>query len=285
MHIVFQQEDVNTLLKSFELDESLRSEIFEIKDDYAVGPIKDIYTIEGIEERKQWWRNVLAGGDDDGHVDSDEVNDAKIVENIKTTLKSNSDEVVWIWVAPNKHDLSGYYWLISQLKEFKGRVYLLSLNNLPFISDKGTIFYPVNLYEIPPREFLKAKKLARQVTLSEFEIDPDEWTRLGNENKMVRVLEGAKKLSQHDEAFFDKYLLEFITSDWQKANKVIHRFLGKSKFITGDSFMLWRVKQLIANQKIDAQGEIKRMMDFEVKNKLSDEDYKSAELSAKEDIL
>ena len=42
MHIVFQQEDVNTLSKSFELDESLRSEIFEIKDDYAAGPLKNI---------------------------------------------------------------------------------------------------------------------------------------------------------------------------------------------------------------------------------------------------
>lgn len=285
MHIVFQQEDVNTLLKSFELDESFRSEIFEIKDDYAVGPLQDIYTNEGIEKRNQWWRNVLTGGDYDGHVDSGEVNDSKLVDNIKDKLKSDRDEVVWIWVAPNKHDVSGYYWLISQLRDFEGRVYVLSLNNLPFISDKGTIFYPVNLYEIPPREFLKAKKLARQVTLSEFEIDPDEWTRLSYENKMVRVLEGAKKLSQHDVDFFDKYLMDFITSDWQKANKVIHRFLAKSKFITGDAFMLWRVKQLIAIQKIDAQGEIKRMVDFEVKKKVADAAYESADASAEEDTL
>lgn len=267
MHIVFQKEDVNTLLKSFELDESLRGEIFEIKDDYAVGPLKDIYTTEGIEERNQWWRNVFAGGDYDSRVDSGEVDDGKVVDDIKSKLRSDSEEVAWIWVAPNKHDVSGYYWLISQLKDFEGSVYVLSLNNLPFISDKGTIFYPVNLFEIPPREFLKAKKLARQVTLSEFEIDPDEWTRLSNENKSVRILEGAKKLSQHDVDFFDKYLLEFVTADWQKANKVIHRFLAKSKFITGDAFMLWRLKQLIASQEIDAQGEIKRMVDFEVKKK------------------
>jgi len=270
MHIVFQQEDVNTLTKSFDLDESLRDEIVEIKDDYAVGPLMNIYSPEGIEERKEWWRKVLSGGDYDGHVDTGEVNDTKRIEEIKEKLLSDEEEKIWIWVASNKHDVSGYYWLMAQLKEFAGRIYVLSLNNLPFINGNGNIFYPENLSQIPPREFVKAKKLARPITLSEFELDPDEWIKICNENKMVRILEGAKKLSQHGEDFYDKYLLEFITPDWQRANKVIHQFLNKSKHTTGDMFMLWRLKELIANNLIDAQGEIKKMKDFEVKKKVEE---------------
>jgi hypothetical protein len=267
MHIVFQQEDVKTLSKTFELDESLQSEIFEIKDDFAIGPLRDIYSPEGIEERKQWWRTVLAGGDYNGHVDTGEVDDKKTIEAIKEKLKNKQDEEAWIWVAPNKHDVCGYYWLMSQLKEFEGRVYVLMLNNLPFINDKGGIFYPENLFEIPPREFLKAKKLARPITTSEFEIDPDEWTKICNENKTVRILEGAKKLSQHDVDFFDKYIMEFITSDWQKAGKVIHQVLSKAKQTTGDAYLLWRIKELIAGDKIDAQGQLANMKDFEIKKK------------------
>jgi hypothetical protein len=156
---------------------------------------------------------------------------------------------------------------MAQLKEFEGRVYILMLNNLPFINEKGNIFYPENLFEIPPREFLKAKKLARQITASEFEIDPDEWTKICNENKMVRILEGAKKLSQHDADFFDKYIMEFITPDWQKAGKVIHQVLSKAKQATGDAYLLWRIKELIAGNIIDAQGSIGNMKDFEIKKK------------------
>jgi hypothetical protein len=271
MHIVFQQADVNTLSKSFELDESLRGEIFEIKDDFAVGPLNDIYSEEGKEQRKQWWRNVLAGGDYDGHVEKNDVNDPETVNQVIKKLNADPDETVWIWVAPNKHDVSGYYWLMVQLKDFVGRVQVLSLNNLPFINEKGNIFYPVNLSEIPPREFLKAKKLARPITASEFEIDPDEWAKLCNENKLVRSLDGARKLSQHDADFFDKYLLEFITPDWQKASKVINQFLNKSKHTTGDAYMLWRLKELIAQDTIDAQGEIKNMKDFEVKTKVDNQ--------------
>ena len=268
-HVVFQQEDVKTLRKSFGLDETLNGKIYEIKDDYAVGPLKDIYTQNGIEVRKQWWRNVLAGGDLDGKVDTDEVNDPKTIEEIKEQLRSDQDETLWIWVAPNKHDVTGYYWLMAQLTEFVGRIYVLSLNNLPFINEKGHIFYPKNLSEIPAREFIKAKKLARAITLSEFEVDPDEWSKICNENKMVRILEGAKKLSQHDADFFDKYLLGFITPDWQKAHKVILNVLNKAGQTTGDAYLLWRIKELIAQEKIDVQGEIKKMKDFEVKQKIA----------------
>ena len=58
----------------------------------------------------------------------------------------------------NAHDVCGYYWLISQLQPYQGRVIVLYMNNLPFINEKGQIFYPTALHEIQPKEFLKAKK-------------------------------------------------------------------------------------------------------------------------------
>jgi hypothetical protein len=267
IHIVFNAPDVEVLKKAIELDESMQGDVIQIKDDYAVGPIKDIYTTEGTEARKQWWREVLAGGDYDGKADTGDVDDNKTVAELKERLESNSGEIVWIWAAQNKHDVCGYYWLMSQLKDFQGRLYILYLNNLPFINEKGLIFYPEWLSHIPPKEYLKAKKLARQITLSEFEVDPDEWTRLQNEEKGVRLLEGGKKLTQRDYDFYDEDLKKFITTDWQKASKIIHQFLNKNKQTTGDAYVLWRLKQLLAAGGYDIQGELKGMKDFEVKGK------------------
>lgn len=267
IHIVFQESDITALSKSFELDESLHGDVIQIKDDFAAGPLLNIYSEDGIKSRKQWWREVLEGGDYDGKVDSGDVTDQKTISTIIEKLKGDQDEVAWIWLAHNKHDLSGYYWLISQLKDFQGRISILHLHNLPFINEKGHIFYPNNLFEIPPKEFVKAKKLARIITLSEFEIDPDEWAKLCIGNKNVRTLEGGKKLLQHDEDFYDVELLKFITPDWQKATKVINHFLHKAKETTGDAYLLWRMKKLIENDTIDSQGEVKNMKDFEVKLK------------------
>ena len=171
IHIVFQEADIAALKKSFDLDETFLGDIIQIKDEFAVGPIANIFSEEGIEGRKQWWREVLEGGDYEGLVDNGEIDDDKTVKELIERLTDNPEEIVWIWAAPNKHDVSGYYWLISQLKDLQGRIFILYLHNLPFINDKGHIFYPENIFEIPPREFLKAKKLARPVTISEFEVD------------------------------------------------------------------------------------------------------------------
>jgi hypothetical protein len=267
IHIVFNEADVDVLKSAIELDPSMQGEVIQIKDDYAVGPVKNIYLGEGIEARKEWWRQILSGGDYDGLVEKGVVDDYKTVAELVGTLRRNPDEKVWIWAAQNKHDVSGYYWLLHFIKEFQGRIFILYLNNLPFINEKGQIFYPSWISSIPPKEFLKAKKLARPITLSEFEVDPDEWNRLASEEKGVRILEGGKKLVQYDYDFYDADLKKYITPDWQKASKIIHNFLHKNAHTTGDAFVLWRLKLILSEGEYDTNGELRGMRDFEVKKK------------------
>jgi hypothetical protein len=265
LHIVFNAADVEVLQKAIELDETLQGEIIQIHDDLAVGPIENIHVGEGMEARKNWWRSVLAGGDMDGEIDKEEKDGLKTIANVVGTLRRNEEETLWVWAAQNKHDVCGYYWLLHYIKEFQGRVFILYLNNLPFLNDKGQVFYPNWLSEIPAKEFLKAKKLAREITLSEFEVDPDEWTKLCNENGGVRLLEGGKKLVSEEDNFYDAELKKYITADWQKVSKIIHQFLSKAKHTTGDMFLLWRIKKMLEMELVDVQGKVGNMKDFEVK--------------------
>ena len=267
IHIVFNQPDIKVLQQAIALDESLQGEVVCIKDDYAVGPLDNMYIGEGIAARKEWWKQVLIGGDYEGKADTDEVDDYKTIASVVGTLRRDETEHLWIWAAQNKHDVCGYYWILQYVKEFQGRVHILYLNNLPFINEKGNIFYPINLHEIQPKEFLKAKKLARPITLSELEVDPDEWTKICNESKGVRLLEGGKKLIQHNYDFYDSELKKFVTADWQKASKIIHQFLNKAKNTTGDAYLLWRLKVMVAQDQFEVQGKIANMKDFEIKEK------------------
>lgn len=267
IHIVFNEADTTVLNKAIELDETLQGKVVQIKDDYAVGPLTNLYIGEGIAARKNWWTQVLAGGDYDGKAEDGSVDDYKTIAELVGELRRNPEEILWIWAAQNKHDVSGYYWLLHYVKEFQGRVFILYLNNLPFFNEKGSIFYPSWLHTIPPKEFLKAKRLARPITLSEFEVDPDEWIRLCNEDKGVRVLEGGKKLVQYDYDFYDADIKQYITKDWQKAAKIINQFLSKNKHTTGDAYLLWRLKLMVTGGEYDIQGELKNMKDFEVKRK------------------
>ncbi|HYK44958.1 MAG TPA: DUF1835 domain-containing protein [Parafilimonas sp.] len=255
LHVVFQYSDIETLHKAIELDESLKGEVIEIQDELAVGPIADIFTEEGQANRNEWWQKVMEFSPYVELVAG--IDDRKKVNAIKERLSADDAEQLWIWVAPNPHDVCGYYWLISQLRDYEGRIHILFLNNLPFINDKGSIFYPESVFEIPPREFLKAKKLARPITTSEFELDTDEWNKLCRENAMVRRLEGGKKIVSKEASYFDKDILKAITAEDQKLQKIFHTIFSKIKVRTGDAFLAWRMRQLIDEGKIEMTGDWK----------------------------
>lgn len=265
IHIVFEQANTQTLQKSIELDDTLKGEIIEIKDDYAVGPIANIYTEEGYNNRLNWWKPIIELSPHSAAAIGS-FDDRITVEEIKQKLNSNTDEEIWIWMGQNQHDVCGYYWLIRQLKEYQGRIKILYLNNLPFINEKGNIFYPIHLHEIQPKEFLKAKKLARLIAHSEFEIDPDEWNKLTEENATIRILEGGKKIVSKEESFYDKDILNITTLEFQKLNRILHNILVKMAIQTGDAFLAWRIRELIKIKKLEIKGDWnKGWKDVEIK--------------------
>jgi len=253
LHIVFQEADISVLQKAIELDETIAGEVWQIKDDFAVGPVANIYEPEGYQIRRDWWKNLLESSPYTEQIDI--VNDKMTVHTLLKKLEEEPTLDVWIWMGQNQHDVCGYYWLMSQLKDYQSRIFVLYMNNLPFINEKGGIFYPAALHEIQPKEFLKAKKLARAVTLSEFEIDPDEWKRLCNENGGVRILEGGKKIVSKDADFYDKDILSAVTAESQKLNKILGNMFSKMKIKTGDVFLVWRIREMINAGKLEAAGD------------------------------
>mgnify|MGYP003340028750 FL=1 len=143
---------------------------------------------------------------------------------------------------------------------------LIFLNNLPFINEKGHLFYPWSMSEILPKEAVKAKRLSRPVTISEFEIDPDEWKKLSEENAIVRILEGGKKIVGREENFYDTEILKNCSSEWQKASRVLSNTLNRMKIRTGDVFVMWRIQQLARAGKLEVNGDMnKGWKDFDVK--------------------
>jgi len=257
-HIVFDSRGAEILSAAMDIDEALDGETILISDDYSVGPLQDLSSEEGRADRKRWWTNIREERETVADGPGGE-SDSTIILKILERMKEEEFDQIWVWVAPNTRDVCGYYWAIYQLKEFSGRIYILSLNNLPFISEKGNVFYPGSLSEIPAREFIKAKKLARPVTAAEFETDPDEWIRLASENKNLRLLEGGKKIVQQSDDYFDRSLIQFLQPVFQKIPRLIHQFLSKSPEKMNESFLLWRLKQLVASGAAEQQGETIRL--------------------------
>jgi len=265
IHVIFNAADVNLIREVIKLDESLSGNVIQIKDDFAVGPLINVETDEGWNSRVSWWRDLLKNSpyENDPQTFFD---DRETVKKLEEQLDTDLTTQVWIWMGQNQHDVCGYYWLMQFFKEYQGRVLVIYLNNLPFINEKGQLFYPSWIGEIQPKELLKAKRLARPITMSEFEVDPDEWKKLCAENSAVRILEGGKKIISKDETFYDSEILKNLTNEWQKATRVMTNTLHRMKIKTGDVFIMWRMKELIAQGRIEVLGDInKSWKEFDIR--------------------
>lgn len=251
-HILFESRATAALTTAMDLEQSLEGEIVLLTDDLSLGPVASLDTPEGRRSRAAWL--AVATGADLSAVPVSET-DAAALQQVIDRMGEEEFDQIWIWVAPNARDLTGYFSLMPRLKIFSGRVFVVSLNNLPFINEKGAVFYPSSLADIPAREFVKARKLTRAVSAAEFETDPDEWTAMAAGNRHVRIWEGHRKLKQEDEDYYDERIKKSITGDWQKTGRILHHLLSKSERMPVEAFIHWRLMEMQRAGVLEKQGE------------------------------
>lgn len=260
IHIVFEREAATALQKSFEIDESMSGQIFTDDEDWSVGPLAETRpSEESVIDRRQWLNQIFGRQPDVEHI--------RFIESVKTHLVENPDEAAWIWIAPNSRDICGYYHLATGLSQYQGRIFVLWLNNLPFINEKGEVFYPKKIGEIPPKEFTKARLLAQEVSISTFETDADDWKKAEQENKMLRVFEGGRKVAGKDEDYYDKQIVSLAQPAWQRTKTLLRQLTEKSNDIINSVFFTWRVRGLINQEKLEGRGDWEKTENFEVRLK------------------
>lgn len=260
IHIAFDKAGADSLLRSFELDDIIAGDIVILEDDLAFGPLKKKTAQEQQLSRQEWWDQLLK---EEEYLLIQQYNE-KLID-LCQKMRSDDNNEIWIWAGQNARDVCGYYSLLSPLSDFLGRVHLIYLNNLPFINDKGGIFYPTQLSEILPKEFLKARKLAREITAAEIEVDGEEWRKLKEENANVRLLEGGKKISSQPDDYFDKELMNRCRLGYIKTWRVVSQVLQKGKAYSNEPFLYQRLRTLMEQGTLEAKGDYKHFRDCEVK--------------------
>lgn len=260
IHIVFEKEGAGNLKKSFYIDDIISGDILTFEDDLAFGTLQDL-SVEGhVLSRNDWWQKITAP-----EAYTAVNHDHELLEDLCQKMREDENNEIWIWAGQNSRDVCGYYSLLQSLSDFKGRVYIIYLNNLPFINDKGGIFYPSGLSEILPKEFLKARKLAREITAAEMEVDREEWNKIKEENAVVRILEGGKKITGKADDFFDNELISRCRSEFVKGWRLINQIRQKDKDHVNEAYLYFRLNILLENGTLVSKGDFKQIRDAEIK--------------------
>ena len=73
--------------------------------------------------------------------------------------------------------------------------------------------------------------------------------------RYCKNLEGGKKIINKDADYYDSDILKVVTQEPQKLLKIFQNLIRKMKLHTGDVFLVWRMKELINEGKIELIGD------------------------------
>lgn len=260
-HFVVGDMAAEPLKEAIMAEPSMAGEVIVLKDILHVGPLLKEEGSSFSALRSSFWQQVVIN-----EKQPVEVNDMERLLEISNAMYKDDSIKAWFWMAPGPADVCAYHWMLPYLSKHTGRFYLLNIAGLPFLDENGKLFYPKNLSEIISKELVKARKLARQVTLAEVEVDTEEWRKLVQENAPVRTHEGGKKLASRPEDHYDEKLASFCSHQYQKASRVVNQALSKFHIPTGDLYLGWRLRKMAEAEKLQIQGDVtKTLKDFEVR--------------------
>lgn len=260
IHILSGQLAASNLEQAFELDENLKGEILILQDNLSWGPLSADSEESASHDaiRSAWYKTL--------HPDTEEVchDEQRILDCIGRALAE--EEPVCFWMSPSAKDVCAYFWLLTLFKSHPGMLHVIAIQGLPFLNEKGQLFYPVSFDQIPPKEFVKTKRLLKEVTPAEYETDGDEWSRLMQEASMIRVFEGGKKIASKELNHYDYAIRFSLTAEFQKASRVVSESIKKCAQPGAESFIGWRIRQLAAENAFQVQGDLsKGFKDFELR--------------------
>jgi hypothetical protein len=192
-HFVVGDMAAQPLQEAIQLEPSLQGEVIVLKDILHVGPLKKEAGSGFSALRTAFWQEVMGA---DKQV---EVDDMERLLEVSKQMFQNPDVQAWLWMAPWPADVMAYHWMLPYLGKHMGRFYLVNIAGLPFLDENGKVFFPKNISDIQPKELVKARRLARQVTPAEYEIDGEEWNKMEQENAPIRTHEGGKKIAARGE--------------------------------------------------------------------------------------
>ena len=262
-HIVFGQIAKATLIKS-ELLNLAEIEIICLEDQLSIAPLCDLNSDSSIEKRKKWFSNTFETSPfDDSHI-SDVVD--KDIESINKLIdQSEKMEEIYLWTGFDASEIVGTARFLYYLLPLDKKIHIANYPNIPLKSIHGNTIYPPTLYTTAVEQVNEVLNHFRLLSKTELKLWCDIWAKALPENSLIRVLNKNGEINGEDESYFDSYLLFNCQAEFQTAARVIVHTLVDIEFGVGDSYLNWRLKQLVAMNKLEACGTLKEIRDYKVR--------------------
>ncbi|WP_307840171.1 DUF3658 domain-containing protein [Bacillus cereus] len=91
-----------------------------------------------------------------------------------------------------------------------------------------------------------------------------DWEKCSQTKDILRILLNGKIVAVPED-YYDAFILENTSKEYQKASRVVGIVMGESNQCIGDTYLDFRVSQLIRQGKLIYQGNLSFLGDFEIR--------------------
>ncbi len=261
LHIVFRFAD-RTLLDSalFEPDDIV---LCKLVDNLSMGPICDLTTSHGIETRKNWLEKTFGDSIFNEGILTDVEKDITTISNISEVADQYND--IFIWTGCDASEVISTARFLNSLNNPEKRIFVLDFSSVEVLNVNGELVSPKSLLQTASSQIKEVVKHFKLQNSADLEKWVKVWEDVRSESSLLRVLDKDGTICHKPASYFDSFLLSKCMEGYQKAARVIGQTLMDIDFSIGDSFLNWRLKELIKNKKLEFRGRLLEIRDYEVR--------------------
>lgn len=263
IHITFGDSAYGNLKYAFQQKHEYKNEkVISVNEDFSIGPIYKLDSMEGMQERKQWLKDVLTT--------VGPASDLDYLDWIETTLKKNSQIVeevpsgskVILWYGESASDVIGVGFVLSLLQNKNIQFEEVNVTDFSHhiefkvhdLQDKEIPHVLKSLGEMPSELISEALQTKKELYQAQVKSLIQDWKKCSQTNGILRILVD-KKIKAVSEDYYDASILEHTSNEYQRASIIVGKIMGENEQRIGDTYLNFRVHHLIQQGKLSSQGD------------------------------
>ncbi|WP_242245660.1 DUF1835 domain-containing protein [Bacillus cereus group sp. BfR-BA-01523] len=266
IHIAFDDSTTGCLKYMLSQEELFEESVVAFSEFFSIGPINQLHTNKGQLARQQWLLNNLTSYD--SYFEEEYL--PKFMETLEELHSIPNETPITIWKADNAHEHVGLCFVMAQLKGKKNiRIINTSEMSREILNQEYDIrgtgeLSPESLATFQ-NSFAESPFLTKK---SRVNLE-HEWDSLSNSMEFLRVWKD-DEVHSVQEGYFDQFIIECAKNvgadkEFHKAPRVIGEALGLADQLVGDTFLEYRLKELIKQEVFEYEGSLDQMRFYSVK--------------------
>ncbi|WP_102400707.1 DUF1835 domain-containing protein [Haloimpatiens massiliensis] len=257
IHVCFSESTRASLKYALSTKIIQGNKVIGFFDDLSSGPI---YGEVKLGYRINWWKKIIKEHD----IDYIEYLKGNYYEFNKNISKMTSTDTIYFWIGNNALDLLSLMFTLEKINITLDNMYIVNVSEITF--NKGLVneFTPRCPGEIDPKRFSDFLSIKRKMENKPYKFILNNWNRIKEEEGNLRVYQDGEIVTV-DEDYFDALILKYTSNEFTKSARVVGSTLGFSKDFISDSYIFWRIQELIKKGTIEYRGNFNIMREMEVR--------------------